>query len=263
MRLGVLLLVAALLVPLADAQREPQWADGSYNWFHHTPIRIHLDASNLTPETMGYLDSARAALRYWERGGNGRLSWTPEFVEVEANETPDIVLWFRGSGEGAMCGDDPSALGCARPFDRPVLVEILTTTPQGQLVAYQRIREVTQHEIGHAIGMPHSDIAGDIMAPHASLRAAGSYAPGDWQRMLAGTAVILAIIAVLVWYLWRTMRPIRDVHPLPEGPASPCRWSRRRHDFIPLEIDTGQRWEAWMVCRACHGGYPAGDELNG
>lgn len=249
-------LVLAVLVAGSVAAAADPFPDGASNWFGHAPIRIHLDLSNLTEENARFADEARQALRWWEAGGNGRLQWEARFEEVARREDADIILWFRDEARvGPLCLEDERALGCARPFERPVPIEMLARRSDGSYVAYALVREVTKHEVGHAIGFGHSDVPGDVMAPHASGWAAGGWRPGDLPRALAGLAAALVILAGLVLLAWRMLRPRDEVHRLddPEGECPRARSSR--HAFEPLEVDVEGEWQDWQVCRWCRGGF--------
>lgn len=256
--LPALLTWLVLAAPLAAAQQAPPWPDGAYNWFGHSPIRVYVDATNLTvPE---YLDQARAAMRYWERGGNERARFEIRFEEVQDRAEADIVLWFRDEARaGPLCLEDERALGCARPFERPVPIEVLTRRKDGSYVSYQLMREVTEHELGHALGFPHSPIPGDIMAAHASTRAGASWRPGDLPRLLGGAAVLLALLAGGVFLLLRTMRPRLVIEPLgPDGPDGFCPQAQDgRHAFVPVDVPGAREAQVWQVCHHCRAGYPA------
>lgn len=251
-----LLLLATLLALLPGAQAQsdeaPEWPRGAHNPFGHSPIRVFVDLSNLTPESAGFAREIRGAFSYWAQGGNGALNWTPAFEEVQDKAQADVVLWTVDGGRvGPYCGSQPGALGCARPFERPVGIEIvLRVGEDAAFQPYASIRHVARHELGHALGLPHSDAPGDVMAAHAPAKLARQYRPGDFAAWAVGATVVVGILGLFLGFAaWGS----RSREPDEIDPASPCR-DGGAHEWAADLLRRETR--SWRLCRRCGGGVP-------
>jgi hypothetical protein len=248
---------AVLAAPLAGAQTFP---DGAYNPFGHSPILVLVDAANLTSADGGYAGEVRAAERFWEEGGDGALQFPVSFQETGDRRQADVVLWFLDSGRvDATCDDDEAALGCTLPFERPVSIELLARSADGNYRSYQQVREIAEHELGHALGLPHSPNPDDIMYGTASIHAAQSWRPGDLAPLLAGTGALLAILGLVGVVLVRAMRPTEELGRILPWTGADCgATADGRHAVQEAEIDTPRGRETWDVCVACRRGRPRG-----
>lgn len=278
MRWPCLALLLLLCMGGAVAEEAP-WPDGAFNPYERTPIRLFLDGSNLTEKTGGSAAEVMAAARYWEEGGNGALHWSPAFLQVERRDEADVVVAFVemsvihcGNGQyGAGCGGFGGPAYATRQGQVWLALRLPEARPGGEngYVPYASLRRTAMHELGHALGLPHSSVQGDVMFPTGEAIDPRAESPdsGPWRQKavmaLAGFGVVAGgVLAVqYAWHEWRpaaradrarSTEPLVQIRPAETGtrreyPASPT----GSHQFELRPLRRGGTTEDWTVCTRC------------
>lgn len=168
---GFTIIIAVLLLSGVPATAYHIDVIAEHPW-DHSPITVYIDNTNV-PEHYSptYRDQVVVALDYWEKGGNGQLAYTPVF-EITGDKNADIyILWVENleTVEGA----DDGVAGYAVPViagEGFSHVDIVLETGNYQGFAWVQYGDanmltVAKHELGHALGLGHSDDREDIMYP--------------------------------------------------------------------------------------------------
>lgn len=145
--------------------------------WNHSPITVSIDTEN-TPLRYSptYQEQVEKALAYWEEGGNGKLDYVPVFKIVDSEDADIRIRWVENME--AIEGATPGVAGYARPHiinGRFTQVEIVLEVgnPMGRgwhQYGDATMLTISKHEMGHALGLAHSDDRRDIMYEEFELR---------------------------------------------------------------------------------------------
>ncbi|WP_406660460.1 matrixin family metalloprotease [Methanolobus sp. ZRKC3] len=140
-------------------------------WENKT-ITVYIDDENV-PEHYSptYRIQVEKALEYWSSGGNDKLEYIPEFKLVDEDNADILIMWVENLEADTRVQD--GVAGFARPYERNnryERVEIVLEVGNFQGYAWRQysdttMRDLARHELGHALGLAHSNDKKDIMFP--------------------------------------------------------------------------------------------------
>jgi predicted Zn-dependent protease len=161
-----------LISPIASAASEYSYPKTLDHPWDHSPITVYIDNENLPPHyNPSYYAQIEKALQYWEEGGNGKLNYTPVFKIVDSENADIRITWVENleKNESAPAGVG----GYTTPqIENGRFVHVDMVLGVGDYKGTNWIQYddetmlvLAKHELGHALGLEHSNDKQDIMYP--------------------------------------------------------------------------------------------------
>lgn len=176
---AILALVAAIALPVGAhidgpapqlvAGHTVKTSDGG-NPYPEDRLHVYVKTGNLTAPVETYLDDVDAALQYWEQVDDPRVSWLEDLARTTRPAEADIVVEFHDVGqlllETGASSSSPS-LGLGTPGNASTPGQVDLTTRIGCTEVYRshgQMEVLAKHEVGHALGLRHTEAPDDPMS---------------------------------------------------------------------------------------------------
>jgi len=130
-------------------------------WPDPQPITLRFALIEGGPDSYGgrMADFAREAFGIWEGSGIGvRFQQQPDTAGAQITVRWIDHFSFERTGQTDLTWDQQGVIRSAR-------IQLAVRDNEGRTVPDQGLRTVVLHEVGHAIGLPHSATPGDVMFP--------------------------------------------------------------------------------------------------
>lgn len=210
-----MLLLTVLSFPIALAASEYNYPKTLEQPWDHSPITVSIDNKNLPPHyNPSYYKEVEKALNYWEEGGNGKLSYTPVFKIVDSENADIRITWVENLAKNESAPEGVGGLTTPTIENgRFVHVDMVLGVGDYKGTDWVQYDDATmlvlaEHELGHALGLEHSNDKQDIMYPDYKQQSnLNSFLENNSPLMIAGYIIFAAVVYLAVsWLLDRRKR---------------------------------------------------------
>jgi len=200
-----LVLLTGLTLPIASIASDYNYLKTFDHPWDHSPITVYIDSKDLPLHySPTYYTQIEKALNYWEEGGNGKLSYTPIFKIIDSENADIRIRWVDNVEKDT---DAPHGVaGYTTPQiknDRFVYVDMVLGVGDYKGTKWIQYDDETmlilaEHELGHALGLEHSNDKKDIMYPdYTQKNNSDSFLTDKDNFLLIAGYGVLAVIVFL------------------------------------------------------------------
>ena len=183
----------------------------------HSPITVYVNNKTVPLHySPTYYADIEKALNYWAGGGNGKLKYIPVFEIVDSEDADIRIKW-----DANLQKDHGAPRGVAGETIRHitneqfVYVNIILGVGNKQWIDWVPYSDtamiaIVKHELGHALGLDHSNDPQDIMYPsneqidNTNLFLESKY--GSLLLIVFYTAIAVIVFISVSWLLNRKKR---------------------------------------------------------
>jgi|ERR1035437_1650331 predicted Zn-dependent protease len=216
-RLLFLLLLVVLISPITSKASEFSYPRILDHPWDHSPITVYINNKTVPLHySPTYYVDIEKALNYWAEGGNGKLKYSPVFEMVDSEDADIRIKW------DANLQKDPGAPHRVAgetirhiANGRFVYVNIILGVGNNQWIKWvpysdTAIIAIVEHELGHVLGLDHSNDPRDIMYPsskqidNTNFFLESKY--GSRLLIMLYTAIAVIVFISVSWLLNRKKR---------------------------------------------------------
>ncbi|MDF2954630.1 matrixin family metalloprotease [Candidatus Alkanophaga liquidiphilum] len=242
----------------SQPQAPPPAVEFGENPWGHLPIKVYIDEETAPDRLRAtYKTSVLDALRYWT-WGEGReylkekLGYEAYFSPAESHDDADICISWVKELEGEKAGE------CKILYSNTSFLRAEIMLESGYASSFfwhyydeKRMSDLAKHEIGHALGLQHSDDPSSIMYPSFEITEREFFTSSRHLHIILVFFAFIMLVDILVFFILgrRTLREQQ----------------RRRIEEIELQLleskvkGAVKKEKKYMEFRCAHCGYVTAD----